>query len=188
MTEKDKRKIHLAEFKAIIRAIIAYDDVHMLCRHLTEHICRFFSVRGCSVMLFDERESQLFRVSSCGISERYLEKGPVFADEKYSAFATGEPVFIRDFHNDERVQYPEAALEEGLVSMLSVPVKYREAPIGLIRVYHDEVWELDPEDLESFCMVATLMGLLIEYNGVKNFLDKVKIAMDTLPPRMLKGL
>ncbi len=139
-------------------------------------------------MLFDERESQLFRVSSCGISEEYLEKGPLLADDKYSAFVTGEPVFIQDFRNDSRVQYPEAALKEGFVSMLSIPVKYRDAPIGLIRVYHDEVWELDTDDLESFCMVGTLMGLLIEYNGVKNFLDKIKVAMETLPPRMLKGL
>ncbi|GBC59560.1 hypothetical protein DENIS_0499 [Desulfonema ishimotonii] len=182
------RKIHFREFKAISRALLAYDDLRLLATHIAEHICHFFQVRGCSIMLFDERERQLFRVSSCGISEAYLRKGPVLVDDKYCAFVTGEPVFIENFQNDPRVQYPDAAAREGIISMLSVPVKYRGAPIGLIRIYHNELWRLDEEDLDSFCLLAEQMGMVIENNGLRNFLDKVKVAMETLPLRMLKGL
>lgn len=188
MNHQSIRKIHLKEFKSISRAISAYDDLNLLATHMAEHMCRSFEVKGCSIMLFDEREKQLFRVSSCGVSDEYLQKGPVFIDDKYTAFVTGEPVFIEDFQNDARVQYPEAAAKEGISSMLSVPIKYRTAPIGLIRIYHSERWELDPEDLDSFCLLAEYMGLVIENNGLKNFLDRVKIAMETLPLRMLKGL
>lgn len=188
MAQQTQRKIHFREFKSICRAMLAYEDLYLLAQHISERICRFFGVRGCSVMLYDEREGQLFRVSSCGISEEYLKKGPLFVDDKYTAFVTGEAVFIQDFQNDPRIQYPESAVKEGIVSMLSVPIKCRGAAIGLIRIYHHEKWTLDEEDLDSFCLIADQMGVLIENNGLKNFLEKVRAAMETLPLRMLKGL
>ncbi|WP_373501706.1 GAF domain-containing protein [Desulfococcus sp.] len=185
---EDAIKIQFNEFKAISRSILAYDDIDRLIIHIVERICRSLKVMGCSIMLYDEREGQLFRVASFGISEAYLNKGPIFVDEKFSAFSTNAPVFIEDFQNDPRVQYPEEARKEGITSMLSVPIRYRKAPLGLIRIYHDRIWRLNNEDLEAFSLLADYLGLVIENNGLKNFLEKVKYAMESLPLRMLKGL
>lgn len=185
---EDAVKIHFKEFKAISRSILAYDDLNLLTSHLVERICSSLKVMGCSVMLYDDREGQLFRVASCGVSETYLNKGPIFVDEKYCAFVTESPVFIEDFQNDARIQYPEEARAEGITSMLSVPVKYRKALLGVIRIYHDQVWHPNEDDLDAFSLLADYMGLVIENNGLKNFLDKVKYAMESLPLRMLKGL
>ena len=138
-------------------------------------------------MLFDDRENQLFVVSSHGISDEYLKKGPLFADDKYCAYVKGEPVFIEDISRDPRVQYPEAAKKEGIVSMLSIPIKFRDAPIGLIRIYHSEVKRFNEEDVDALRILAEHLGLVIENNGLKNFLDKVKMAMESLPIRMLEG-
>jgi signal transduction protein with GAF and PtsI domain len=188
MQERPNRRIFLEQFKSISRAIIEYDDLNLLMTHIAEHLSRSFEVKGCSILLLDEREKQLFRVASFGISETYLKKGPLLVDDRLSALATGEPVFIKDFQNDPRVQYPEAAAREGLVSMLSVPVKFRGAVTGIIRIYHSDTWALNGDDLDSFCLVAELLGLVIENNGLKNFFEKVKLAMETLPLRMLEGL
>jgi signal transduction protein with GAF and PtsI domain len=185
---EDAIKIHFEEFKAISRSILAYDDLKLLVNHMAERICRSLKVMGCSVMLYDEREGQLFRVASFGVSEAYLHKGPIFVDDKYCAFATGSPVFIEDFQNDARIQYPDEARKEGITSMLSVPIKYRKAPLGLIRIYQDRVWHISQDDLDSFSLLADYLGLVIENNGLKNFLEKVQYAMETLPLRMLKGL
>ena len=181
-------KFQFNEFKAISRSILAYEDLGLLFSHIVERICRSLKVMGCSIMLYDEREAQLFRVASFGTSEAYLNKGPLFVDEKHNAFAANAPVFIEDFQNDPRVQYPEEAREEGIASMLSVPIRYRKAPLGLIRIYHDRVWRLNNEDLEAFSLIADYLGLVIENNGLKNFLEKVQYAMESLPLRMLKGL
>lgn len=184
MNEQPQRKIHFREFKALSRAIASYDDLTLLANHLSERICRYLEVKGCSIMLFDEREKQLFRMSSYGISKEYLQKGPILADGHFSAFITGEPVFIKNFQNDRRIQYPEEAAREGLVSLLSIPVNLRGAPIGCIRVYHDQVWELHDEDLDSFCILADFLGLAIENNGLQNFLAQVKDAFRCLPERL----
>ncbi len=188
MANEPIRRIYLNEFKAISRAITGYEDLNLLISHVVERISRSFEVKGCSIMLFDEREKQLFRVGSYGISEEYLTKGPIFADNRHSAFTRGEPVFIENMQKDPRVQYPDAAEKEGIVSMLSIPVKFRGSITGIIRIYHSESWYPDQDDLDSFCLLAEHLGLAIEYNGLKNFLDQVKMAMGNLPLRMLKGI
>lgn len=188
MTQKPDRKFYLREFKAISHAISTYEDLDLLINHLAEGTSRTFEARGCSIMLLDERENQLFHVSSYGISDEYLRKGPIVMDAKYCAFFKGEPVFVKDMQNDPRVHYPDAATKEGIVSMLSVPIKYRDAPIGLIRIYHGQSRAFNEEDVGALCVLAEHLGLVIEYNGLKNFLDKVKNAMEGLPLRMLEGL
>ena len=188
MNENIEKRIHLRQFQSISRAILTFSDVNLLINHIAERICRSFSVKGCSIMLFDEREKQLFRVASHGVSEEYLNKGPLLVDKQYTAFATGLPVFIENFQNDRRVQYPEAAAKEGILSMLSVPVKYHDPPIGLIRIYHDEVWQIHDDDLDSFCLLGLQLGVVIENNGLKNFFEKVKGAMEMLPLNMFRGL
>lgn len=188
MQDKPKRKIYLREFKAITRAISTYDDLDLLLHHITEGICRNFGAKGCSIMLYDEREEQLFHVSTFGIGDDYLNKGPVFADSQHCAFATREHVFVKDFQNDPRIQYPEAALKEGFHSMLSVPIMSRSESVGIIRIYSSKPWVLHEEDIDSFCVFGAHLGLVIEYNGLNNFLECMKMSMQSLPLRMLKGI
>lgn len=188
MKEDTPRKFRLLEFKAISYAISSYDDLDMLIKHIAERITRTFEVRGCSIMLFDDREKQLFHVASCGISEAYLRKGPIFADEKHSALSRGEPVFIQNMQNDPRIQYPEAAAKENLGAMLSIPIKCRNAVLGVIRIYHSDPIAFHEDDVDSLCVMSHHLGIVIENSGLKNFLDKVKMAIQNLPLRMIEGI
>jgi signal transduction protein with GAF and PtsI domain len=183
------RRIDFREFKAISRAISTYEDLNVLINHLVEGACRTFKAKGCSVLLLDERENQLFRVASCGLSEKYVRKGPIFVvKEEQCAIGTGKPVFIRNVQSDSRVQYLDAAVKEGIVSMLSIPVKSRDAIIGLMRIYSGDPLELHEDDIASLILLLMQLGLVIENNGLKNFVEQVKIGMGNLPPRLLKGL
>ena len=188
MSQKLERKFYLNEFKAISHAISTYDDLNLLIMHLAERTTKTFMSKGCSIMLYDERENQLFSVASYGISDGYLTKGPVFAKDSYSAFTKGIPVFVEDMQTDPRVQYPKEAEKEGIVSVLSLPIKFREYVIGLMRIYQDKKWEIHEEDIDSISVLATQLGLVIEYNGLKNFFEKVKVSLESLPKRLMQGL
>lgn len=184
MTQKPQRKFHLKQFKAISNAISTYEDFNVLADHLVEGVCRTFKVKAASIMVLDEIEQQLFRVSSHGISEAYLTKGPVFIDCKYCSLGTGKVELIEDMQNDNRIQYPEAAIREGIVSMMAIPIKYRETVIGVIRIYHDKILDLHEEDIDSLSVLCNHLGLVIENNGLRNFVDHIKMAIDSLPPRV----
>ncbi len=185
MSPEPARRIFLKEYKAISRAISTYEDLNLLMSHLVEGICMSFKVKGCSLMLYDDREKQLVHASSYGLSQEYLDKGTVVVDDKTSPFFSGKPVFVEDFQTDPRVQYQEAAAKEGLVSMLSVPIKIRKETIGIFRIYNSEPWTVHEDDVEALCSLAEHLGLVIENSGLKNFLGRVKGAMANLPLRML---
>ena len=185
MSSQPRRRIKIKDFKRICRAIATYEDLDILFRHLVEVISRAFKVKGCSLLLLDESEKQLIRVSSFGISEAYLNKGPVFMDVKESALVKCEPVFVEDMQNDPRIQYPQAAAREGIVSMLSFPMICREKVIGVSRLYHSEYWALHEEDLDLLCVMHRLLAFVIDNNGLMNFLEQVKMEITKLPPRLL---
>ena len=186
MVTTSERRFYLNHFRVICHAIATYDDLNTLIRHLAEGTSRSFKAKGCSIMLLDERENQMVHVASYGVSEEYLAKGPIlFVDKRKSSFYTGEPVFVEKMQDDSRVQYPEAAAQEGIVSMLSIPIKCRAVIIGILRIYFIEPRMPHEEDVEALSIMAELLGLVIENNGLKNFLDEVKMALESLPLRML---
>jgi signal transduction protein with GAF and PtsI domain len=185
MRSSPQRRISIKDFKRICRAIATYEDLDVLFNHLAEVISRAFDVKGSSLMLLDELENQLIRVSSYGISNEYLNKGPVFMDDRESAIIKCEPVFVLDMQSDPRIQYPEAAAREGIVSLLSFPMICKEKVIGETRLYHSSLWTLHEEDLDLLCVMHRLLAFVIENNGLKNFLEQIRMEIANLPPRML---
>ena len=97
-------------------------------------------------------------------------------------------MFIADLSTDSRVHYPEAAKKEGIASMLSIPILFLEESIGVIRIYNSEMKKYNEEDIDALKILAEHLGLVIEYNGLKNFLEKVYTAVESLPARTLKSM
>ncbi len=182
-----ERKFYLKQFKAISNAISTYEDFNLLANHLVEGVCRTFRFKGASIMVLDELENQLFRVSSYGISEEYLNKGPVFMDDTNCSIHTGNVECVNDMQHDSRIQYPEAARKEGIVSLMAIPIRFRQTVIGVIRIYHDQPLHLHEDDISSLCILGNQLGLVIEVNGLKHFVDHIKTAINSIPPRLLQG-
>jgi signal transduction protein with GAF and PtsI domain len=183
-----ERKFHLREYKAISRAISNYGDLNILFTHILDGLQRTFALKGCCIMLFDEREKQLFQVRSVGLSETYISKGPIFVDPRDSAFFKKEPIFIEDMQNSPLIVYPEEARREGVKSMLSVPIMYGGNALGLLRLYTAGIQFFNDEDVDSISTLCLQLAVVLEKNGLENFLEGVKAAMVSIPPRLLKGL
>lgn len=188
MSQEPPRRFGLKAFKTISRAISTYEDLNILIHHFVEGVTRTFKVKGASILLYDEVEQQLFRVSSFGMSEEYLNKGPVFLKDTDDAFVKGEPVFVQNLQSDPRVQYPQAAEAENVRAMLSFPIKSRNTVVGILRIYHSESIALNSDDVDSITILSLHLGLVIEENGLRNFVQMVCGAIAGLPPYMRNGL
>ena len=81
-----------------------------------------------------------------------------------------------------------AAEREGILSMISIPILFHGESIGVIRLYLSQVKKLNEDDVDALKILSEHLGLVIEYNGLRNFLNRVEMAVDSLPARMLKGL
>ena len=137
-------------------------ELQQVLDRLAEAAVKVTNTTACSIRLLDEEAGDLKMRSTYGLSEEYRNKGPVRKDDPViSAAFEGEAVIIDDMRMDSRVKYPEAAEKEGLISQLTVAMKFRDKPIGVLRLYSPEPARFDEEAHQAARMVASQCAVAI---------------------------
>ncbi|WP_029897970.1 GAF domain-containing protein [Desulfohalovibrio reitneri] len=121
-------------------------------------------VKGCSIRLLDRTGKQLLPGTSHGLSGTYMRKGAVEVEKSGvdREVLSGKTVFIEDVTVDERFQYKREAKEEGIVSLLVVPLVAESEAIGVLRFYASTRREFDEEEVEFAQSVAALSTVALE--------------------------
>lgn len=119
-------------------------------------------VKACSIRLLDEEAGDLKMRSTYGLSEEYRNKGAVSKDDPVieAAFA-GEAVVLDDMRVDGRVKYKEATMQEGLVSQLTVAMKFRGKAIGVLRLYSPKPRQFYEDDIALARAIASQCAVAI---------------------------
>jgi GAF domain-containing protein len=150
-----------------------------------ESIKTALDVKGCSVFLINRKTDELEVAASYGLSDEYINKGPVSALRSIALSLEEGPVAIYDVSDDPRIQYPEypdAAKNEGIASILSVPIVVAGRSIGALRIYTSEHWEFTLEDVNFVQAMAQIAGMAIEmarqYKGLKDSIEILKTMRD----------
>jgi signal transduction protein with GAF and PtsI domain len=118
--------------------------------------------KGCSLMTLTSDGKELLHISAYGLSDWYVKKGPVLTDKSIAQALEGEPVAINNAAEDERVQYRQEARQEGITSILSVPMMLREKIIGVMRIYTAEPRDFTDEDVYFVCAAANLGAISLQ--------------------------
>ena len=143
-----------------------------------ESIKTALGAKGCSLFLINRKTNELELVTSFGLSDEYLSKGPVSALQSIAQSLEEGPVAIVDVMDDPRIQYPEEARKEGIASILSVPVMSTGNVVGAMRVYTAEPWEFTLEDVNFVQALAQIAGMAINMarytKGLKSSIDIMK--------------
>ena len=130
--------------------------------NLVERVARTLSAKGSSLMLLSTDKKHLLHIIAYGLSDRYLKKGPVSADKSISEALEGKVVGVLKAAEDDRIQYREEAEQEGVASILSVPMMLRDEVIGVIRVYTSEPHEFTMDEMYFVSAVASLSAIAME--------------------------
>src|SRR5438105_3876586 len=119
------------------KAVHSSLDLDEVLNELVRNSAEALGVKAAALRLLDPNEHTLELRAQHGLSPDYLAKGPVLVEESDidREALRGEPVVIGDVRRDFRFQYPEAASEEGIRSVLCVPVMLHDRGIGVLRVY-----------------------------------------------------
>lgn len=93
--------------------------------------------KAASVRQLDPERRTLAVIGAVGLSESYLTKGAVEVDKSGldREVLQGKVVDVPDVRHDSRLQYPEAAIQEGIGSLLAAPLALRDRITGVLRVY-----------------------------------------------------
>jgi signal transduction protein with GAF and PtsI domain len=163
MYEKIKRDYEtLMSFREAVKAINSTLDLQPVLNVLVKNMVQALQLKASAIRLLDPRERTLELVASHGLSEKYLNKGPVDADKSISDAVEGKTISVYNVIEDPRAQYPKEAEEEGIASIISVPMRIKGRVIGVMRLYTPEPREFSEEEINSAEVLAETGAIAIE--------------------------
>ena len=124
-------------FLDLASAINSSLDVKKILHNLTAELSEALGMKGVIIRLLNKENGNLQLVASHGLSEEFLDKGPLSAEKSVAQAMKGETIIIEDVEHDERIQYRDEVIREGIVSMLVVPIKLKDDVIGIMRLCSD---------------------------------------------------
>jgi signal transduction histidine kinase len=131
---------------------------------IAENAAKLLAMKACFIRLFDKTGKKLYIGGAFGLSQAYINKGPVELEKSLIDTETlaGGAVQALDVTMDPRFQYREEARREGLVSVLCVPVSAKNKVLGVIRVYSAKPHEFTEQEQNLLKNLANLGAVAIE--------------------------
>jgi len=172
---------HTMYYDTIIKlttAISQCRDPEEVALITAESVKTAFKAKGCSVFLVDRTTRELGLVASSGLSQEYLERGPIHFMQAIKEARDAVPIAIYDVFDDPRIEYPDAAKNEGISSLLGVPTISHNKILGALRVYTAEPWEFSFNDITLVQAVGLICGMAMDmcrmYKGYKTSIEILK--------------
>jgi GAF domain-containing protein len=173
-----KQLINYETMVKVTKAISHSREPEEVVLMTVESIKTALGAKGCSLFLINRKTDELGLAAAYGLSDEYINKGPVSALRSIAQSLEEGPVAIYDVMDDPRIQYPQEARKEGIASLLSVPIVVGGNLIGAMRVYTSEPWEFILEDVNFVQALAQIAGMAINMakhtKGLKSSIDILK--------------
>lgn len=138
-------------------------DLQEVLGQIAEQATRLLRGKAAAIRLLDPEGERLLVGGSYGLSQQYVDKGPVRVDRSVmdAEALAGRIVEIREVSDDPRFQYPDEARREGLRSMLCCPMRAKQRTLGVIRVYTGEPRTFSPDERQLLTNLADLGAVAI---------------------------
>ena len=155
-----------------------------LRKGIGKKIPEVMGLKAATIRLLDPTGKKLKLVASYGLSQKYLNRGPVDTEENIIEALNEKPVAIYDVTTDKRIIYQKEAAEEGIKSMLTLPIIARGKILGVLRLLTDKPKNFSQEEIDFAASLAEQCGTAIEnatmYEKIKKDYDNIMRYFDNV--------
>ncbi len=159
--ETKRRSQTLETLSAVSHTVTSSPFLDDILQKIVSMTASLLKSKICSVMLLDDKKNELHIAATQSMSDSYRNKPPVKIKDSVSgqAILKKAPVLVPDVRQDKRYSFPDIAHSEELKAMLSVPMMFKDKPIGVINSYSDS---FNKEDISFLQTVANQCASAIE--------------------------
>lgn len=177
-----ENKINLPGYQLIVETIFDADNPSIMGSQVTHMLVSVMGVKGASVFVVNPLEESLEVLATEGLSINYVNKGPILVGKSIKLLHNLKPVIIPDTSLSDQLQYPEKAREEGVRSIVSLPVNLKGKIIGALRLYHSQPWEVTDQELVFLKLLSRQIGMGLRYFRLSAAVHSVKVNLDEIHP------
>ena len=144
-----------------INSTLTLDDT---LKVVTREACALMDAKMVSLLMLDDTREWLDLRASHGAGPAYISKPRLSVEESLVGVVVRrkKPLQVEDVQTSSRYQNVEVARREGLVSLLSVPLVFREQAIGALCVYTTESHSFSNEEIRILSALADLSAIAME--------------------------
>jgi signal transduction histidine kinase len=159
-----RREAELGGLYEGVRDVTSTLEITAVLDRIVEAAARVLSCKAAAIRLIDQSRSLVEFAASWGLSETYRDEVP----GEYAKSVLDQEtmrdgvVHVRDVENDPRIWHPELVRDERIASMLSVAIKGRTGPLGVLRAYGAPGHTFGAEDVAYLQAVAAHGAVAIE--------------------------
>ena len=179
---KHEQKLDLEKYKLIVDTIFDATDPTILGSQLTNLLVTVVGVKGASIFVVNPVAEELELLATEGLSIEYVNKGPILVDQSIKLSSNLKPVIITDTEKSDQLQYPEKAKNEGVRSIVSIPINLKGKIIGALRLYHSETWEITDQELSYLELMTRCIGMSLRYFRLASVIQCTKDTMEAIYP------
>jgi signal transduction histidine kinase len=161
---------------SVAESIIASLDVEEILPRVVTEACRLMQTKVCSLMLLD-KDGQKLHLRAChGAGPMYTNRPALEVKESLIGVVVRHRrhVQVYNVQHDNAFHYIEMARQEGLVSLLSVPMMFGGTAIGALNAYTDTPYHFSNQDVKTLSTLANLAAVAIENARLHNKIMEVE--------------
>ena len=161
---KGKEMDYFSALYEVAKVINASLETSIVLNEIVTCVTKAMTVKASSLRLLDPREKKLVMGAFFGLSETYVQKGPIMVEESGldKKALRGKTIYLKDAQTDKNFQYTEKAKAEGIKSVLVVPLMAEKKAIGVLRVYTDKIREFHEKEIRFLEAAANLSAIAID--------------------------
>ncbi len=156
-----EKKVYLESYQDICKAISSSLSLSEVLDLIVTNTVKVMNVKASMLRLLNKETQKLEVAAHYGLSEKYVNKGPVEYDASIDDALSGKAVSIYDITSDTNARYRKEAEEEGVRSILSIPIKFKNEVIGVLRMYTAEPVKYKDDDLQFMTAIAEQAAIAI---------------------------
>ncbi len=149
----------------VVTAINSTLNPQEVLQKVTEQVAKTLNGKACTIRLLDRTGKLLLASASYGLSKNYMRKGHIELAKSLvdmEVLKQNTTAYVENAITDPRFQYPEAAKNEGLASILIAPLRVENKGIGVLRVYSHEKRTFTAEEQDFLLAVSHIAAIAIQ--------------------------
>jgi two-component system, sensor histidine kinase PdtaS len=152
----------LSEVSKTISTSPYVEEILQLLVNLT---AQQFNYRVCTVRLLDENRQELVLRATQAPAKAYQRKRAIKLGESIAGktIVENRPIIVQDVQVEADYIGHDLAVEQGLRSMICVPLTIQDRPVGVLSCYTSEIHTFGPDEIKALETLAKQAAVSIEH-------------------------
>ncbi len=155
----------LGALSEVSKTIATSPYVEEILQLLVNLTAQQFNYRVCTVRLLDEKRQELVLRATQAPAKAYQRKRAIKLGESIAGktIVENRPIIVQDVQLEEDYIGHDLAVEQGLRSMICVPLTIQDRAVGVLSCYTSDIHTFGPDEIKALETLAKQAAVSIEH-------------------------